>query len=145
MALSEYGEILSKAGVVAIGRNVGECLRKCFDSVVGRVALLVYVDSDSTDGSVAMARSIGSDVIELDMRFPFTAARARNAGFERVRQLLPNLPYVQFVDSDCEIIAGWLEEAVAFLDARRDVAVVCGRLRERYPALTVYNMLRDIE
>ena len=92
-----------------------------------------------------MARSLGNYVVELDTRIPFTAARARNEGFERLCQVTPNLPYVQFVDGDCEVAAGWLENAVAFLDLHRDVAVVCGRRRERYPARSIYNMLCDIE
>ena len=99
----------------------------------------------STDGSVLEARSLGVDVVELDARTPFTAARARNDGFERLCQVAPKLPYVQFVDGDCEVVAGWLDKAVAFLDLHRDVAVVCGRRRERYPARSIYNRLCDLE
>lgn len=135
----------TRFAVVAIGRNEGKRLRNCLESVVGRAALVVYVDSGSTDDSVPMARRVGSEVVELDMRFPVTAARARNEGFERVRQLAPDLPYVQFVDGDCEVVAGWLEKAVAFLDTHREVAVVCGRRRERYPEKSIYNTLCDIE
>jgi len=135
----------TRFAVVAIGRNEGERLRKCLESVVGRAALVVYVDSGSTDGSVPMARSVGSEVVELDTRIPFTAARARNQGFERVRQLAPDLPYVQFVDGDCEVVVGWLDAAVEFLDTHPDVAAVCGRRRERHPEHSVYNLLCDIE
>lgn len=131
--------------VVVIGRNEGERLRKCLESVSAQAELVVYVDSGSTDGSVSLTRSIGSEVVELDMRFFFTAARARNEGFERVRQLAPDLPYVQFVDGDCEIVNGWLEAAVEFLDAHPDVAAVCGRRRERHPERSIYNLLCDIE
>jgi glycosyltransferase involved in cell wall biosynthesis len=87
--------------IVVIGRNEGARLNCCLESVVSVGCPIVYVDSGSTDGSVPMARSVGSDVIELDMRIPFTAARARNEGFARVRQLAPDIPYVQFVDGDC--------------------------------------------
>lgn len=132
-------------GVVAIGRNEGERLRKCLESVAGQAARVVYVDSGSTDGSVAMARSMGSEVIELDMQTPFTAARARNEGFERLRQLAPDLRYVQFVDGDCEVVSGWLDVAAAFLDVHPEVAAVCGRRRERHPERSVYNLLCDIE
>jgi GT2 family glycosyltransferase len=135
----------SKVGVVVIGRNEGERLNNCLRSVTGRVACVVYVDSGSVDGSVSMARYIGCDVVALDTQIPFTAARARNAGFERVGQLEPSVPYIQFVDGDCEVVAGWMEKAVAFLDAHRDVAVVCGRRRERYPGRSIYNRLCDIE
>ena len=134
-----------KVGVVAVGRNEGERLEKCLQSIVGCTAPVVYVDSGSKDGSVSKARSTGSDVVELDAKSPFTAARARNAGFERARQLEPGLRYIQFVDGDCEVVAGWIDKAVAFLEAHRNVAVVCGRRRERNPALSIYNMLCDIE
>lgn len=132
-------------GIVAIGRNEGERLRKCLKSVVGLAGKVVYVDSGSTDGSVDMARALGVEVVELDMTAPFTAARARNEGFECLRETAPELAYVQFVDGDCEVVPGWLGAAVRFLDEHADVAVVCGRRRERYPDRSVYNMLCDIE
>lgn len=136
---------VSKVGVVAIGRNEGERLGKCLRSVIPSAALVVYVDSGSTDGSVSMARSAGSEVVNLDMQVPFTAARARNEGFKRMRQSAPDLPYVHFVDGDCEVVAGWIETAVVFLDAHCDAAVVCGRRRERYPTRSIYNKLCNIE
>lgn len=136
---------LHRIAVVAIGRNEGQRLRKCLESVRGRAALLVYVDSGSTDGSVNLARGLGSEVVELDMQRPFTAARARNEGFGRVRESAPDLLYVQFVDGDCEVVEDWIEKAAAFLDAHPDVAAVCGRRRERNPERSVYNMLCDIE
>ncbi|MEO1337159.1 MAG: glycosyltransferase family 2 protein, partial [Myxococcota bacterium] len=37
---------------VAIGRNEGERLRRCLNSVKDRVRSAVYVDSNSTDDSV---------------------------------------------------------------------------------------------
>lgn len=60
-------------------------------------------------------------------------------------QVDPQLPFVQFVDGDCEVAAGWLEAACRVLEANRDVAVVCGRRRERHPEQTVYNRLADLE
>ena len=143
--MSQDGEPVSKVGIVVIGRNEGERLGKCFQSILGPAAVVVYVDSGSTDRSVSLARSFGNYVVELDARIPFTAARARNEGFEQLQQVMPNLPYVQFVDGDCEVTAGWIENAVAFLESHRDVAVVCGRRRERYPTRSIYNWLCDIE
>ena len=137
--------ILSKVGIIAIGRNEGGHLDKCLRSVIGRTKTVVYVDSGSNDDSVSKARRAGSDVVELDTRIPFTAARARNEGFAHARQLEPYLLYIQFVDGDCEVVAGWIEKAAAFLDAHRDVAVVYGRRRERNPTRSIYNMLCDIE
>lgn len=132
-------------GVVAIGRNEGERLARCLDSVIGDAALTVYVDSGSTDNSVSMARAKGIEVVELDMHTPFTAARARNEGFRRLHELAPELDAVQFVDGDCELFEAWLETAADHLRADERVAAVCGRLRERHPERSVYNMLCDIE
>lgn len=132
-------------GVVVIGRNEGARLRRCLESVKAVADRVVYVDSGSTDGSVVMAQGMGVGVVELDMTKPFTAARARNEGFNKLRELMPGLVYVQFVDGDCEMVAGWLETAATFLNGHDDVAMVCGRLRERYPERSVYNMLCDME
>jgi GT2 family glycosyltransferase len=132
-------------GVVAIGRNEGERLARCLDSVIKQTSAVVYVDSGSSDGSVPRARALGVDVVELDLTLPFTAARARNEGFERLLRICPQVEYVQFVDGDCEIVAGWLERAARELDQRSEVAVACGRRRERFPSATIYNWLCDLE
>ena len=132
-------------GVVVIGRNEGARLERCLASLVGTADKVVYVDSGSTDGSVPMAQGLGVEVAALDMTQPFTAARARNAGFQRLQQLLPAMVYVQFVDGDCEVVAGWLLQAQAFLAEHPAVAVVCGRRRERFPQRSIYNLLCDLE
>jgi glycosyltransferase involved in cell wall biosynthesis len=130
-------------GVVVIGRNEGRRLERCLASIPK--ITLVYVDSGSTDDSVALARAKGAEVVELDRAAPFTAARARNAGFAFLIGRHPGLRYVQFLDGDCELAAGWLERAATFLAQHQDLAAVCGRLREKHPQDTVYNLLCDIE
>ena len=136
---------MSELGVIAIGRNEGERLRRCLESVMGRGLIIVYVDSGSEDGSVELARSLGANVVELDLSRPFTAARARNEGFERLCQINPQIRFVQFVDGDCEVVEGWLKEASGVLAENPEIGVVCGRRRERFPESTVYNRLADLE
>lgn len=131
--------------VVAIGRNEGDRLKRCLTSATQQAQTVVYVDSGSTDGSVAFAQSLGVRVVKLDMTRPFTAARARNEGFECVREIAPDARFVQFVDGDCEIAPGWLSQASAFLEAQSQVAAVCGRRRERHPQASVFNALCDLE
>ncbi|MDB5171830.1 MAG: hypothetical protein JWN51_603, partial [Phycisphaerales bacterium] len=132
-------------GLIAIGRNEGERLRRCLASVVGRGLVVVYVDSASTDGSADLARAMGVEVVDLDMSLPFSAARARNAGFERLLRVSPDVRFVQFVDGDCEIVPGWIERAKQTLETHGDAAVVCGRRRERFPEQSLYNRVADIE
>jgi GT2 family glycosyltransferase len=131
---------------VVIGRNEGQRLVLCIKSLSGKVARTVYVDSGSTDGSVRLARELGAEALELDMSQPFTAARARNAGLSvATTGKTPPPRYVQFVDGDCEVRPDWITTARAFLDERPDVAVVCGRRRERFPEASIYNGLVDQE
>jgi cellulose synthase/poly-beta-1,6-N-acetylglucosamine synthase-like glycosyltransferase len=136
---------ISGLSIVIIGRNEGERLRRCLDAVVGRRYLVVYVDSGSTDGSVELARAKGAEVVELDMSRPFTAARARNAGVARISEIDPEFRFVQFVDGDCELVDGWLDKACELMEDCAEVAVVCGRRRERFPERSVYNRLADLE
>jgi GT2 family glycosyltransferase len=130
---------------VAIGRNEGRRLERCIESLRGTFDTVVYVDSGSTDGSVDFVRGLGLDVVELDAGIPFSAGRARNAGYERLQQINPEIRYVQFIDGDCEMDAGWPEVAEGTLSADSGLAIVCGRRRERWPEATIYNRLCDLE
>jgi len=137
--------LLREVGVVVIGRNEGERLVRCLESVQGQASRVVYVDSGSTDGSLTAAQALAHAVVELDMRIPFTAARARNEGFRRLLEIGENLHYVFFIDGDCEVVDGWLRTAVEFLEAHADYGVVWGLRREKFPEKSIYNLLCDIE
>lgn len=132
-------------GVVVIGRNEGERLRRCLASLPTDALTVVYVDSGSTDGSVDLAMSFDVNVVELDPSRPLSAARARNAGTARLLELDDTVEFVQFVDGDCELITPYLNVAVALLRSSPRTAAVAGRLRERYPGQSVYNRLCDME
>lgn len=134
-----------RVGFVAIGRNEGERLRACLAAARAQDLAMVYVDSGSTDGSVELARSLGADVVALDLSIPFTAARARNEGAARVVTNHPDVEFIQFVDGDCELQPGWIARALDEMRAKPKAAVVCGRRRERHPEATVYNALCDME
>lgn len=134
-----------KLGVVVIGRNEGERLKVCLESVLPYSQHVVYVDSGSTDNSITIAKSLEVEIVELDMSKPFTAARARNSGFQRLSNLAKNLEYVQFVDGDCEVVSDWFDIALFFLNTNKEYGVTCGRRRERHPEHSIYNLLCDIE
>jgi cellulose synthase/poly-beta-1,6-N-acetylglucosamine synthase-like glycosyltransferase len=135
---------IAKLGLVVIGRNEGERLARCLISVRD-IPKRVYVDSGSTDGSIALARGEGVTVVELPTPPQFTAARARNAGLAQLLANDSDLEFVQMVDGDCEVQPGWISSALAALRAEPDLALVFGRRRERYPERSVYNALCDDE
>ncbi len=132
-----------RADAVVIGRNEGARLLACLASLKGQVGRIVYVDSGSDDGSAGAAAAAGAEVVALDMSVPFTAARARNAGLERLRG--STAEFVQLVDGDCTVDPGWVATALDFLAAEPEAAVACGRRREEHPEASVYNRLCDHE
>lgn len=136
---------MSEVGVVAIGRNEGERLKLCLRSAIASERPVVYVDSGSTDGSVAFARGLGVNVVDLDTSMSFSAARARNAGRDALKRIDAALRFVMFVDGDCEIHANWLSTAVDALKSNDRLAAVAGRRRERHPEASIYNRLTDLE
>jgi len=131
-------------GVVVIGRNEADRLVLCLRSVLREVAVddVVYVDSGSTDDSVARARELGVVALELDRSRPFSAARGRNEG---AAWFGPERAMIQFIDGDCELAVGWLAHGAHHLDANPEVAALCGHLREREPQRNAYHRLAALE
>jgi GT2 family glycosyltransferase len=134
-----------KVGVVVIGRNEGERLKVCLSSILKQSDRVFYVDSGSTDDSVPYATSLGLDIIELDMRVPFSAARARNVGFFHLIERYPDLKYIQFVDGDCELSPDWIKAGLEGLVQNSSCAIVAGRVKERNPKQSLYNTFCDLE
>ncbi|UAK23434.1 glycosyltransferase [Sphingomonas nostoxanthinifaciens] len=135
---------LAPVGVVVIGRNEGQRLKDCLQSVRD-IEHVAYVDSGSTDGSQAYARSLGMTVVELAVPPNFTAARARNAGLAALLAAAPDLAFVQMVDGDCTVQPEWIATALDALAQVPDLAAVFGRRRERFPDASRYNALCDWE
>ncbi|WP_322865351.1 glycosyltransferase [Aquicoccus sp. G2-2] len=135
----------STVGAVIIGRNEGQRLINCLASMKGEATHIVYVDSGSTDGSVPEARKIGAEVVQLDASQPFTAARARNAGFAALTSGATPPDYVQFVDGDCTLEPGWLTHAAQALDEQADIGIITGWRAELHPDASIYNAMCDFE
>ncbi len=130
--------------VVIIGRNEGDRLAQCLDSVAAMAfpaeqLAVIYADSGSTDGSRELAASHGAKVVHVPAGAK-TAARGRNAGLALV-----DSPYALFLDGDTRIDPHFLAQALAFIEKRPDVAGVCGDRRERAPGDSVYNRVLDLE
>lgn len=132
-------------GIVVIGKNEGERLRACLRSLKVYREPIAYVDSGSTDGSVALANRYGAEVVELDMLIPFTAARARNAGYRQLLESHPGIQFFQFIDGDCTLEPGWISAAVDTFKKNDKLAALVGHLYEKNPDLTPYNKLCELE
>ena len=132
-------------GIVVIGRNEGERLRRCLDSVAGSGCPIVYVDSGSTDGSPELARGQGVQVILLATDSPFTAARARNEGWRAL--LASKAPNYSRPVRRRRLRGrpGLARAREREMRADTRCGAVFGRLRERNPESSIYNRLCDLE
>jgi GT2 family glycosyltransferase len=139
------GRAAGRTGIVVIGRNEGQRLVACLESLRPTGCHVVYVDSGSRDGSVERAGQLGAEVLELDPARPFSAARARNEGFAMLLAACPETAFVQFLDGDCTLLPGWLKAAERALEDDLKRAVVTGFLQERRPEASIYNRLCALE
>lgn len=139
MAQSDSEILMS---IVVIGKNEGERLTNCLRSVslmdpLPGLTELIYVDSGSTDDSIARAQMWKAEVIPLSARGA-SAAVARNAGLKRAKG-----KYVLFLDGDMELMPTFCCEALKVFE-NPHIAVVCGHLREKDPSQSVYEQILDL-
>jgi glycosyltransferase involved in cell wall biosynthesis len=129
--------------VVIIGRNEGQRLINCIESVqnmddLGGSVEIIYVDSNSNDGSPDKIRELGIQVVEVKPERP-CAAVGRNAGW-RIAQA----PLVLFLDGDTLLNPQFVNEALKTLQDD-SIAVVWGHRREIHPEQSIYNRVLDLD
>lgn len=131
--------------VVLIGLNEEARLRDALMAVFatkphGYELEVIYVDSGSTDRSIAIAQSVpGVQVLQLTTQQP-SAAKARNLGLRSARG-----EFVQLVDGDSVLQAQWLDSAVKALAADSSIACVFGQCIEMFPEQSVYMQVCGLD
>lgn len=130
-------ETVPDISVVVIGRNEGDrlvrCLESVFDADYRRGGLeLIYVDTNSTDNSCERAEQLGARVIRITPSRP-SAASGRNAGWRQARHAL-----IQFLDGDTILHPDWFRSGAAAMRDER-VACVFGNRDELARGETIYN------
>ena len=126
--------------VVVIGRNEGQRLAACLKSIkeVTLPIELIYVDSNSQDGSPELAEGLGAKVLLVNPQRP-CAAIGRNAGWRAA-----TAEYILFLDGDTLLHPDFLQLALNEM-ADETVAVVWGHRREMYPEHSLYNRVLDLD
>jgi glycosyltransferase involved in cell wall biosynthesis len=129
--------------VVVIGRNEGKRLIKCIQSVqaadwTGHSYEIIYVDSDSKDGSLKNAGKLGAIALKLDDPSP-SAGKARNLGWRMAKA-----PFVLFLDGDTQLHPEFLMHAMRVLEDPKQCAAF-GRLKEVSPEKSIYIRVMDLD
>lgn len=137
------GTAPAQLSVVIIGRNEGPRLDACLRSVRQAhwpLAMeIIYVDSGSSDASVALAASHGARTCVIAP--PYSAAAARNAGTALAQGRL-----VLFLDGDTVLHPGFPLRALhALAEAGERTACVWGHRRESNPRQSVYTQALDLD
>lgn len=134
---------LPALSIVVIGRNEGQRLASCLESIkqVRGVAVneVIYVDSALTDGSPELASRYGATVIVVRAERP-TAAIGRNAGWKRATSDL-----ILFLDGDTVLHPDFALAACDALSRKPAIAAAWGHRREIHPQSSVYNRILDLD
>jgi glycosyltransferase involved in cell wall biosynthesis len=129
--------------VVVIGRNEGQRLARCFESIarIKRVDVkeVIYVDSASTDCSAELASRYGAFSITIHPERP-TAAVARNTGWRRAASDL-----ILFLDGDTVLRPDFPRNAYDALSMDESIAAVWGHRREMHPERSIFNRVLDLD
>lgn len=146
----DSGSSIQHLAVVVIGRNEGERLRACLRSVQSlrlpaslRHVATIYVDSNSSDNSLELARSLGAHTIPLPTG-PWTAARGRNIGWRAALELHP-IHWVLFLDGDTILDPDFLPFALAQADSEPSIASVFGLRIESRPQQSIYTWVLALD
>lgn len=129
--------------VVIIGRNEGERLVRCIRSVQHMHSPpemeIIYVDSNSTDGSPEQAEKLGAKVLTVKPERP-SAALGRNAGWQ-----VATAPFVLFLDGDTMVDPDFINKALSKLETMSNVAIVWGNLQELRPDASIYQRILNLD
>jgi cellulose synthase/poly-beta-1,6-N-acetylglucosamine synthase-like glycosyltransferase len=98
---------------------------------------LIVVDPGSSDGTAALARDLGAEVLELGHRAG--PALARNRGVELVKT-----PICLFIDADCVAHANVVEMVQALFDSNPDLVSVTGSYDDSPPEQNFFSQYMNL-
>ena len=103
---------------VVIGRNEALNLDRCFESIKRVSSNIIFVDSNSDDDSLAIAKKHEVNKIVKLTSNHYSASLGRSVGAE-----LAVTDLIQFIDGDMELNSDWPLASLEFLNSNDQVAV----------------------
>lgn len=117
---------MTDISIVIIGKNAEWSIARLIGSVIAHAPShyaneIIYVDSASTDCTLEVVSQYPVRSVGLTPNQQLCASAGRFVGSQYATGR-----YITFLDSDMELLGGWLERAVRLLEQHRDIAVVSG-------------------
>ena len=127
--------------IIIVGKNEDRILNRCFDSASNLCDDIIYVDSDSTDSSIEIAKKYKKiKIISLKTEnYYHTASLARSIASKEV-----NTKYIQFIDADMTLDENWINIAKKRLEDEHLLAAAVGYKKD-YASLdsNKYTLRKD--
>lgn len=113
-------------------KNEEANIARCIKSILGEVrdiknTEILLVDSASNDRSIEVAKQFPVNIIQLKHRWIHSPAAARYLGCLNTKG-----EYIFIIDADMELLAGFLEKAIKFMEKDDKIAGVAGMGSEVY-------------
>jgi glycosyltransferase involved in cell wall biosynthesis len=128
---------MNDLSIVIIGRNAEWSIARLLDSVLAHVPSylskeVIYVDSASTDRTIEVVSKYPVTIIQLSANDSLCASAGRFIGSRHATG-----KYIFFLDSDMELLDGWLQTALKELDEKPQIGVITGIVVDTDRALKV--------
>jgi glycosyltransferase involved in cell wall biosynthesis len=123
--------------IVIIGKNAERTIGRLIESVIARVpsrlsSEIIYVDSASTDDTIETVSGYPVTILQLSADHPLCASAGRFIGSR-----FASGKYIFFLDSDMEVMDGWLDRALMLLEEQPQIGVITGIVVDTDPAVRV--------
>ncbi len=130
--------MISDVTFVVIGRNEGKHLSRTFESILKVTDNIVFVDSNSTDNSIEIAKKYKIKKIIKVISSYGTAALSRSKGAKEV-----STKYIHFLDGDETIEENWLKKAINKIESNSNIVGVHGYKKVFTKNVNEYFILSD--
>ena len=127
--------------VIIVARNEENNIARCIESVLRQIkdiseTEVILVDSDSTDRTVDIAKQYPINIIQLKPEWPKSPSAGRFSGVNNAKG-----KYILIIDGDMELLRGWVNVALDFLEKNHNCAAVMGKSYNIYNGDTSKAML----
>lgn len=113
--------------IVIVAKNEEQNISRCVKSVLESISCrprseVILIDSYSTDRTIEIAKSYEINIIQLKKEWVLSPAAGRFVGVNNTCG-----KYILIIDGDMELLIGWLEKALDYMENNPEVGMVVGR------------------